>query len=378
MKRVCDPFDFGGQDFGRFDAGRWHVDGLALDDVGAGIAQIAERLFASPEWQKIVPGSLPVFRQHARTYFEERARSLEARAAEVRRASGERQADLRQRVAAHQARIERAAAPPAVSADPAIFQMAARVTGDRRLGLPGLTVRVSDPRARDLVLAESVTDLDGNAVVVIPGDIAAELERGHVEVTVEVLGTTGKAVLRAERAFCPRPNHVETWVGAVPASPETEAHAALARESKAAREARLAALTGQAETLRAEAAAQLEGIECYLSETRAVLAGLDAEPEGDDRPPSGPDRPTPPTPAPPSPPTPTPPRPRPGPVRDDPPRPTATVPPPTPDRPAPSPAAPPAVPNPAPRPTTANRPGESGGASAPDLTRRRAGKRKRP
>ena len=86
-----------------------------------------------------------------------------------------------------------------------VITLGLRVAADRTtLGVPGLSVRLVDPRERGTVLATGVTDADGNAVLLVDREVADELARSRVEATVEVLGPKGKVIQRAERAVSPR------------------------------------------------------------------------------------------------------------------------------------------------------------------------------
>jgi len=302
MKPGCGPIKFDDQDWSRFDFSRWHLDSLRLDDPSAALANLAQQLFASPEWRQNFAATLPALKASVLQYFEQRTRELQAEAADLTRNLEERTASTRKQITAFQDRIRSAATPPVLTADPNTFQLGAKVLAEEsRLGLPELQVRVTDPRQKDRPLAEGITDLDGNAVLYLTKEQAEELAHGKVEVTVEVLSpTTGKPLHRTERAFCPRPNHTETRVAALPASPDLEPYTAVANQTKTERESRLASLNTKIDRLQADHDTMQHGIKCHLDEAKSILDAIKEELKPGPQEPPGeappPGRPTPPEP----------------------------------------------------------------------------------
>src|SRR6185295_3859126 len=179
-------------DWSRFDFRRWGLDGVPAGEAGEVLGALAEKLFASPEWRGQMAASLPDLRSRVAEYFDARGRDLEARKRDQEQEVDTRVASIDRERAALQDRINAAAAPPRLTPDPQSYQVAARVTDEASgLGLPGLTVLLLDPKGGAPV-AESPTDLDGNAVIAIPRERAVELA-GH-DLTLQVATAQGKVV----------------------------------------------------------------------------------------------------------------------------------------------------------------------------------------
>jgi hypothetical protein len=306
MKPRCGPVEFGDQDWSQFDFSRWHLDGLRLDDPSAALANLAEQLLQSPEWRQNFVGSLPGLKVGVRQYFEQRSEELRAQAAELNDNLEERTTNTRGQITALQERMRNGSAPPVLTADPNTFQLGAKVLSEEtRLGLPGLVVRLTHPQQQDRTLAESITDLDGNAVLYLTREQAEELAREKIEATVVVLGPAGKVLHREEQAICPRPNHTETWVASLSALPDLEPHTTMARQINTDRELYLASLNTRIDHLQADHATMQHNIESHLADTKKIIDGITAEQRPEpDQPPL---RPSPEAPSPE--PEPTPPRP---------------------------------------------------------------------
>jgi hypothetical protein len=245
------PPQFGREDWSQFDFGKWNLDGLRLEGESGALAGLTQRLFTSPEWRQHFAATLPAMKQAVLDYFEQRAKELQRgiddNAVELRK----RNEEAGKQSAAMQESIAAAAAPPVLLADPNSFRLGAKIVDEEtRLGLPGLQLRIIDERRQNQPLAETITDLDGNAVLVLSKEQAAELARERIEPTVEVLTPEGKSIHKAENAFSPRPNHVETWVASLSAEANLKAHIDAAQEIKSDREAQLKNLLSKLDRLK--------------------------------------------------------------------------------------------------------------------------------
>lgn len=269
------PPSFDPKEWSQFDFTRWHLDGLPLKDASAAIADLAQRLFNSPEWRESFQGILPTVQTGVVDLFKGRSGDLQAEAAELSTTFQERTADLRAQIAAQQEAIRRADAPPTLQASPDAFQAAIRVeTKGTHLGLPGLVVRLLDPRAKDTALVESVTDLDGNAVGSVSGPIIEELARQGGELTLEILSPQGKSLRVLEQGLCPRPNQTESKVVVLPASPELEPHRAVAQQIRTQREERLKSLFANLDRLGQDQEALQDGLRRKLEDIQNVISEL--------------------------------------------------------------------------------------------------------
>jgi len=189
-----------------------------------------------------------------------------------------RLAGAKKESAAFQREFKAAGAPPLLKAEPNSFRLGAKVVEETTgLGLPGLHIRILDERYQGKVLAEGITDLDGNAVLFLNKEQATEMAHSRTEPTVEVLTPDGKSLHRAPQALCPRPNHAETWVSSLAASRELEPHISLANETKAEREAHLANLQTKMDRLKAYYNGIQEERKCQLDHTHDILEDLRKE-----------------------------------------------------------------------------------------------------
>lgn len=276
MHRPGGPLPFDQQDWSQFDFSRWHLDGLQLDSTSAAVADLVQRLFDSAEWRQNFKGTLPALQSQVLNHFQEHTRELQADAAALLKNFEERTANVQKQIAALQERIRGAAAPLPLKAVPDAFQAAIKVaTEDARLGLPSLVVRLLDSRERERSLAESVTDLDGNAIVSLPKQTVEELARENTEPTLEILSPEGKSLQRLERGVCPRLNHTETKIVLLPVSPELEPHKAAALQMKTEREERLKNLYAKVDRLKLDHEAMQKSIDCRLEATQMIITELE-------------------------------------------------------------------------------------------------------
>jgi hypothetical protein len=273
MPARCDPPTFDQRDWSEFDFSRWQLDGVTLEAGAAAFAALSDQLFHSEEWRLHFQETLPQLQKQALEFFKDNGQHLR----EQKDAAGR---DYDQRIAAAEARsadfrkaAERAAGPPAGQAGPASYQLLARVTTEEgRLGLPGIGVRIMDPRNEKQVLAEAVTDLVGNVVLTVAPEAAAELDKR--DTSLQVLGPNDKVLLNSPAAVCVRLGQAETKVIALPDSREIDAHKKAASALRSERDARMAALAAQVDTLRQERASRLGELDCRLVDNEAIVAEL--------------------------------------------------------------------------------------------------------
>jgi hypothetical protein len=276
MHSPCGPPQFDQQDWSQFDFSRWHLDGLVLDDASAAVADLAQRLFNSAEWRQSFQGTLPAIQAQMLNHFQERVRALQADLDALSKTFAERTAQIQGQITALQERIQSAASIPPVKAEADTFLAAIKVSSaDARLGLPGLVMRLINPREPEKSLIETVTDLDGNAIFSLSNQAVEELVRGEVEPTLEVLSPAGNPLQRLERGLCPRPNQTETKVVLLENSPELESPRAAALRTKTERDERLKNLFAKVDRLKLDREAVQKVINCRLEENQKIIAELE-------------------------------------------------------------------------------------------------------
>src|SRR5262249_47886740 len=152
-------------------------------------------------------------------YFTGEFAALQDQKAQLTSDLETRTAATHAQIAAWQDRIRRTAAPPLLSVDPHSFLLGVKVVDEeKRLGLPGLVVRVTNPRHKHCLLAEGMTDLDGNVVLAFTNEQVHDLAREKVEPTIEILAPPDTLLHRTARIACPRLGGAETWVASLHAS----------------------------------------------------------------------------------------------------------------------------------------------------------------
>jgi hypothetical protein len=287
MPAHCGPPQFHQQDWSEFDFSRWHLDGVTLEAGTAAFAGLADQLFNSEEWRSNFQATLPEIRKGALEFFKDSSQALRKEKDAVARDFDQRIGAARQRSANFQRAAERAAGPPVAEASPGSFQLLAKVTAaGGGIGLPGIVIRIMDPRNEEQVLVQALTDLVGNAVLTLPPEIARVLDKR--DATLQLLGVKGNILLTSPAAVCMRLDQVETKVIALPDSAEIDVHKGTASRLQSERDARLSSLAARVDTLDRERAARLEELDCRLADNEAIVAELEAG--GDGPVPGGPPR----------------------------------------------------------------------------------------
>lgn len=276
MRSQCGPPEFDEQDFSKFDFNRWHLDGLTLDSVTAAVGGLAEKFFTSDEWRNHFDATLPEFQGRTQEFFKQQLRDLQQERAataddfEKRAKAAEQSADDFRRS------TELTAAPVVLDTVPAVFQGSVRIVSEKdpQLGLPGVRVQVLDPKNEKTVLVETVTDLNGNAILAVPADVAKE--RDEQDVTVQVVDGTGKPLTKVAKAICIRVGQTEERVIKVPESAAIEENKKQALDTRSDRETRARQLAGRGDVLRREAKQVLDVIDCRVRDTETIIDELEA------------------------------------------------------------------------------------------------------
>lgn len=274
MHEACGPPKFEQRDWANFDFSRWNLDGLGFDATSAAIAELSSRLFASEEWRQHFQGSLPALQRGVLTVYRERLVELENEKTAVAREFDERIAAAAKRSEEFGKAIETSSAPPVAELSAETYHAGVRVTAaDGQVGLPGIVVQITTPRDPKNVLAQGVTDRDGNALLTVPVAKAGDLDKG--DATLEVLTLAGKPLEKLVNGVCIRPNQNETKVVSLKDSPDTAAHKSAALAFRAEREAVGRDLVTSIERLKQERQARLYDLDCRLDETRKLIAEIE-------------------------------------------------------------------------------------------------------
>jgi len=275
MYSPCDPPKFDHQDWSQFDFSRWHLDGVTLEAAAAAFAGLSEGLFNSDEWRQRFQATLPDIQRQALDFFKEHSRELREQITATAKDFDTRIAAAQQHSDGFRKSIEVATAPPMVQPSPESYHLAVKVATEKdvSLGLPGLAVRIMDPRDTKLTLVESVTDRDGNAILTVHAESAREVDKR--DTTFQVLGPEGKPLVNFPDAVCIRIGQTETKVVTIPESPATAQHKSAALQLRSEREVRLRTLAGRTETLKRERQSRLDGLDCRLRDNEAIITELE-------------------------------------------------------------------------------------------------------
>lgn len=275
MKQRCKPPRLDEHEWGQFDFTRWNLDAVARDNVSGAIAELTKQFFDSPEWQESVQASMPQIQQAALGIFKEHAQKLrDSRAAAVQDFEG-RAATAKSRSDAMRRAMAATAAPQPPPATADAYHLAVRVTGaDAALGFPGLLVEVADPRNPNAApIASATTDVDGNATLTVGPELAKEMDKR--DITVTVFSPSGKVLAREPEGVCVRLNVVETKVITLKESGETAQLKEAALETRASREQLLESLAARTQSLGKERSERLANLDCKLQDADALVAELE-------------------------------------------------------------------------------------------------------
>ena len=275
MRSQCGPPKFDKQDWSKFDFSRWHLEGISLDSAAAAVGEQSEKLFNSEEWRQNFQVTLPELQLRALDAFKEHSKDLRQQRTAAAEDFDNRATAAQQRSDDFRKSMETATAPPVVEPSPDAFHVAVRVVSeqDPRLGLPGITVQIVDPRNEKAVLVESFTDNDGNAVLTVPPELAKE--RDKHDTALHVVDPAGKPLAKLANAVCIRVGQTETRVVKVGEAATIAENNKLALEIRAEREARARNLAGRSEVLKNERQKVLEEFDCRLQDNEAIIAELE-------------------------------------------------------------------------------------------------------
>jgi hypothetical protein len=275
MRSQCGPPEFDEQDFSKFDFSRWNLDGLTLDSAAAAVAGLTEKLFNSEEWRQHFQATLPEFQSRTLDFFKQQVKDLQQERAATAEDFEQRAKAAEQRADDFRKSTEVTAAPVVIDAVPDLFLGSVRVVSEKdpQLGLPGVRVRVFDPKYEKVSLVEAITDLNGNAILAFPPEMAKE--RDQQDVTVQITDSKDKPLAKIDKAICIRVGQTEERVVKVPESAAIDENKKEALDIRSEREAHARQLATRGETLRRDSQEVLAVIDCRLKDTEGIVAELE-------------------------------------------------------------------------------------------------------
>lgn len=270
---------FGNLDWSKFDFSRWNLDGLVLDGTSSTVTTLLQRVLAAPQWPQAFGSSLPGLKTVVLQHLNAQTESLRESSAALDKELADRITATQSLITAVQGKIRRSSVPPTVAADPNQFQLVAKAVDQQsQLGLPGLTVHLSDPSDSASAVATATTDSNGNAVLALSRQKAASLAKEKTsDLTISILNSDGKSLYSASNAVCAHANQVETHVAAIPSSQDTAPSLAFATQQSTSDNDLLKSLTAKLDQLKVFYAAQKQDIQTQITQIQSTIAAIQAE-----------------------------------------------------------------------------------------------------
>jgi hypothetical protein len=266
--------DFTGQDWSKFDFTRWNLEGLQVDPAQASLAGWLRDLTVSPQWAEKMAQAVTGVQSAALSALQGHAKQLNSRL-------GSLDAELSARVTAannHISVLEESAraatAPPNVVADPANMQVAVKVMHrTSKACLSGLNVRLFDAKDPDTTLAESNTDIHGNAVLVLTQEQIDALPKTGVELTVEVLSPSSKSAFKGKVASS-KAGQTDTVVAMLESGKELSKNVALAKSIGAHDQALLTAAYSRIDAMKTHYQQTRDNLQQELDYVNSVVSAM--------------------------------------------------------------------------------------------------------
>jgi hypothetical protein len=171
-----------------------------------------------------------------------------------------------------------AATPAQPTADPAYYQVAAKVLDQSaKVSLPGVQVRVLDSRNPNAALASGTSDLAGNVVLKLTQQQIEALGSTHSgasepPLVLQVVSPSGKQLFSA--SLCPKLNQVETVVAGIASTPELSQHLDLAQSVASQDQLLLRSITTHIDALRIQTAQAKSNLQQELQQVQGMIADL--------------------------------------------------------------------------------------------------------
>jgi len=270
---------FGNLDWSKFDFTRWNLDGLDLDGASSTMATLLKKVITAPQWPQAFGSSLPGLKTVVIQHLEAQIEMLGKSSATLDQELAARTASTQALITALQSKNRQASVPPTLAPSPNLFQLVTKAIDQQsQLGLPGLTVQLSDPSDPEAALASATTDSSGNAILSLSRQKAASLAKEKTgDLTLTILNSAGKSLYSAANAVCAHPNQVETQIAAIPSSADTSPSLQLATDQNTRDTTLLNSLTAKLEQLQVFYASQKQDIQTRITQMQSTIAAIQGE-----------------------------------------------------------------------------------------------------
>ena len=270
---------FANLDWSKFDFTRWNLDGLDLDANSSTVTTLLQKVFAAPQWPQAFGSSLPGLKNVVIQHLTAQIADLRQSSAALDQELADRTAATQSLITALQNKIRQASVPPTLAANPNQFQLVAKAIDQQsQLGLPGLTVQLTDPADPETPIATATTDSSGNAILSITRQKAASLAKDKTgDLTVSVLNSAGASLYSAANAVCAHPNQVETHIASIASTADTAPAIQIATQRSASDTSLLNSLNAKLDQLKSFYAAQQQDIQTQIAQTQSTVTAIQAE-----------------------------------------------------------------------------------------------------
>jgi hypothetical protein len=266
--------DPSGQDWSKFDFTRWNLEGLQVDAGQASLAGWVRDLTVSPQWAEKMAEAVAAVQSAALPALQAHANQLNSRLASLDSELSARVTAANNHISGLEESARAAAAPPSVVSDPANMQVAAKVMhGASKTGLSGLKVRLFDGKNPSATLAESNTDIHGNAVLVLTQEQIAALPKTGVDLTLEVLSPSNKSAFKSKVAS-PKANQTDTVVAMLESGKELSKQVALAKSIGAQNQGLLTAAYGRIDAMKTYYQQTRDNLQQELDYVNSVVSAM--------------------------------------------------------------------------------------------------------
>ena len=279
MANETDSSFFTTLDWSKFDFTRWNLDGLALDDTSSTVASLLQKAIGTPQWPQILGSSLPGLKNVVIQHLTAQTEALKKESVDLDQELASRLATTQAQIAALEAKMRLTSVPPVPAPTSDSFLLVAKaIDRESKLGLPGLTVQLTESADSETPLATATTDSNGDAILSLSRQRAASLTKEKATgLTISILNPEGKSLYSASSAPSMRANQVETHIAAIPASKGTAGSLAFATEQSARDTDLLRTLTAKLDQLKVFYAAQKQAIQDEIATVDTTVVAITAE-----------------------------------------------------------------------------------------------------
>jgi hypothetical protein len=270
---------FDNLDWSKFDFSRWNLDGLGLEGTSSTVTTLLEKVLSAPQWPQAFGSSLPGLKTVVIQHLNAQTEYLRKSSAALDKELADRISATQSLITALQGKVRRSSVPPTLAADPNLFQLVAKAVDQQsQLGLPGLTVQLSDASDSASAVATATTDSNGNAVLALSRQKAASLAKEKTsDLTISILNSEGRSIYSVPNAVCAHANQVETHIAAIPSSQDIAPSLAFAIQQSTSDNDLLKSLTAKLDQLKVFYTAQKQDIQTQITQIQSTIAAIQAE-----------------------------------------------------------------------------------------------------